>query len=457
VRDRFNLLTLTFRDPALERRYVSDTSEGSLRLMQIGLGSSIVVWLLGMAAFFQTPWPGAMRVVEWIAKLIVPLLVVALISTRWLRSMTWQQIVGGSTNLLAGVMAVWATTVEGVPNGYAVPAFMLVAVYAYFLLGLRPLTATTNMVACGGFAIFVESTKLELSEVVFQSFMLGSFGVMTGVAAWLLEAARRNVYFEKLALERTQAQLAQSEKVAALGKLVAGVAHDINTPLGAIVSTQQTMETALEKLQKTLDDKHPDAAGERRIAGSLRVLGDATTTIAAGGERIDTVVRRLRSFARLDQAPLQDLDVSTCVDDVFAMVSHRVPDRVILDREVGDIPLLRCYPVDVNQMLLNVINNAIDAVGNEGTVTVSVTARHDVIEIVVQDDGEGIAADVLPQIFDPGFTTKGVGVGAGLGLSIALLIAEKHDGTIEAETANGQQGARFSIRLPIAGPATAGA
>lgn len=254
-------------------------------------------------------------------------------------------------------------------------------------------------------------------------------------------------------LRALSAQLTQSEKMAALGKLVAGVTHDVNNPLGAIRSGHQTLTLAVAKLSKVLAEEHPAALETRAVARSMKVIEQMTDTLGVGAERIYDVMQRLRSFARLDQGSLQDADLRTCVEDVLTLVGHRVPRSVRLACELDELPTLRCYPAELNQLIMNLVVNALDAVGDSGAITVRASADTDHVELIVEDDGEGIAAADLPNIFNPGFTTKGVGFGAGLGLAIAYRVALLHGGSISVESSQGA-GARFTTRLPLIAPSS---
>ena len=250
-------------------------------------------------------------------------------------------------------------------------------------------------------------------------------------------------------LQELNAKLIQSEKMAALGKLVAGVAHDVNTPLGALRSGHQTMARAVVKLREAVGDVSPAALETKRVARAMHVIEQTIETTGVGTARIDEVVRRLRSFARLDQASLQEVELRVCVEDVLALVEHQVPRSVTVTCELDDMPRLRCYPAEVNQLIMNLVVNALDAVGEAGTIAVRVRAAGEHVELVIEDDGEGIAEPDIPNIFNPGFTTKGVGFGGGLGLSIAYQVAQLHGGDISVESNHGH-GARFITRLPLA-------
>jgi signal transduction histidine kinase len=272
-----------------------------------------------------------------------------------------------------------------------------------------------------------------------------AFAAMVGIA---LENVRMLENLEAMVDERTrelrdaQAALVQSEKMASMGQLVAGVAHELNTPVGAVASAQDSLRKCAEKLSGLLgEDADP------RVAALLRAMSDSAEVVSTGSERIDAIVKRLRSFARLDEASLQQSDVHDCVDAAIALLEHTLGGGVTLERHYGDLPTLRCDPRKLNQLFANLLANAVDAVGSDGCIGVKTRVDGSQVEVSITDDGAGIAPEHLSKVFDPGFTTKGVGVGAGLGLSIAFRIAEEHGGSIVADSAIGE-GTTMTVLLP---------
>jgi signal transduction histidine kinase len=451
---RFHLLTLAFRDAALEQRYRIDAAPTALILVRLGLVASIAVWLAGAAVL---PMIGGQRSDEAIAlilRLMVPYLVVMLLATRWLKTVAWLELLAGSGNVLAGVMVSQVSWMMGMQERYALPGHILVTVFAFFVFRMRFLSAF----ACGVIytAVFVVRAAT-MANFAFDMFLLGSAVGMVAVAAYMLEKALRNAYYERnelqlahRALHDAQAQLVQSEKMASLGFFNDTATTEIYTPLGAIRSTNQSVEKASEKLRGALAD-HPAALDEKKVKGSLRVLDNASKTIGEGAERVDVIVRRLRSFARLDEAELQDVDVDEIVADALSLLEHQLGPKVTLRRDLAELPPLRCYPAELNQLVMNVVLNAIEAAGDEGRVTVRTVLHDEQVVIAVEDDGAGIADEHIEQVFDPGFTTKGVGVGAGLGLAICYRIAERHGGRIDVKSEEGK-GSSFTITLPLSGP-----
>jgi two-component system NtrC family sensor kinase len=172
--------------------------------------------------------------------------------------------------------------------------------------------------------------------------------------------------------------------------------------------------------------------------------------IKTGTDRVTTIVRSLRSFARLDEAEKKEVPLSECLDDALTLVRHEVKGRVKIDKDYADLPPIVCYPSRLNQVFLNILVNAAQAIDGEGTIRIRTFAQEgDFVRIEITDDGPGIDAENLNQIFDPGFTTKGVGVGTGLGLSICYQIVQDHKGSIRADSEVGS-GTTFLIDLPRA-------
>jgi PAS domain S-box-containing protein len=250
-------------------------------------------------------------------------------------------------------------------------------------------------------------------------------------------------------LRETQSQLVQSEKMASLGSLVAGIAHEINTPVGAIGSMHDTLVRALRKLESTLNEEHPGVvASSPSLQSALKLVQEANRVIESGTQRVTEIVRRLRSFARLDQAELKKADIHEGLEDTLALIHHELKHSIVVKRDYGSIPPLSCYPGRLNQVFLNLLNNARQAIRGKGEIGIRTYIRDDRVHISISDTGSGIAPDHLRKVFDPGFTTKGVGVGTGLGLSICYQIMRDHRGEILVESELGK-GSTFVVVLPM--------
>jgi two-component system NtrC family sensor kinase len=257
----------------------------------------------------------------------------------------------------------------------------------------------------------------------------------------LLDATRR-------ALEEAQARLVQSEKMASLGMLVAGIAHEINTPIGAVASMHDTLVRAVSRVRDVLDeDLSGGVAGDPRLVKLLGIIEDANRVIADGTRRVTVIVRRLKSFARLDVAELEATDLNEGLDETLTLIHHELRRGVVVHRDFGALPRVECFRGRLNQVFLNLLMNARQAMPSGGQIRLKTWADDAHVFIAVSDTGVGIAPENLERIFEPGYTTKGVGVGTGLGLSICRQILDEHCGEIWVESTEGE-GSTFFLKIP---------
>jgi signal transduction histidine kinase len=270
-----------------------------------------------------------------------------------------------------------------------------------------------------------------------------------------LEAAYRN-------LQATQAQLVQREKMASVGQLVAGVAHELNNPIGFVASNAATLEDFVGRLRAMLESyRGRDAAlpeADRRALGeewqarkvdyALRYLDSMILGIREGAERTRKIVRDLRVFARGDDDVRQPVDLHEELESSLTLLNHLLADRVVVERKYGELPAVACVRSQIDQVLLNVLANAAQAITGPGTITIETRREDGRAVVAIRDTGPGIAPDVIGRIFDPFFTTKPVGEGTGLGLSISYEIVKKHGGDVAVESRPGE-GATFTVRLPV--------
>ncbi len=249
--------------------------------------------------------------------------------------------------------------------------------------------------------------------------------------------------------KQMETQLMQAEKMASLGMLVAGVAHEINTPVAAISSMHDTLVRAVERSRSTLNTMFTEESDERqKVDRVFKVIEDANRVIASGTERVANIVRRLKTFARLDEAELKQVDIHEGIEDTLTMVHHELKNKVVIERSFGDVPPISCYPSQLNQVFLNLLINAIQAIEDEGTITITTLQKDDHAYIQFRDTGVGIPDEALARIFVPGYTTKDRGTSTGLGLSICHQIVRDHNGNILVESEVGK-GTIFTIVLPM--------
>ncbi len=264
------------------------------------------------------------------------------------------------------------------------------------------------------------------------------------------EELEQEVAARTLDLRNSQAQLVQQEKMAALGKLVAGIAHEMNTPIGTITSNADTLSRSLARLSSTLQSGEvPESVRALRPLKQVQtVLEDIARINQLACERIINIVSSLRNFARLDEADLKTADLHEALESTLTLVHHELKNRIEVEKDYGDIPAIRCHPNQINQVFMNLLVNASQAVDGKGKISIRTFREGDIVNVQFSDSGVGIPPEDLPRIFDPGFTTKGVGVGTGLGLSICFKIAQDHGGRIDVESEVGR-GSTFTVRLPI--------
>ena len=266
------------------------------------------------------------------------------------------------------------------------------------------------------------------------------------------EEVHRRLETAHLELKRAQGQLVQSEKMAALGQLVAGIAHEINNPLGAVCSTGETLGRALSKLRQALEQDYPGASQDnRRLRTSLRAIEEASQVIASGSGRMSEIVTRLRTFARLDEAELKPMDIHDGIEVALELLRHQLCGEITVTRDFAQLPTVTCNPRQLNQVFYNLLLNALQAVASGGEIRISTAAGDGEVHVVVWDDGVGIPAAAMNRVFDPGFTTRGVGVGAGLGLATCYSIINEHGGRI-AITSDVGRGTEVSLAVPVVPP-----
>jgi signal transduction histidine kinase len=235
--------------------------------------------------------------------------------------------------------------------------------------------------------------------------------------------------------------------LATLGTLVAGVAHELNTPLGAIHSNHDVIERALRKLQDILADEVVTTDELAQVRKIVRAMDGVLATNRIAVERMVKLVDSLGTFGRPDRAERDRVDLREGLEGTLTVLAHALKGIEVV-RDLKDIPAIECYPNRLNQVFMNLIHNAVQAMDEGGMLTVRSIPEGDGVRIEIEDTGKGIPPDVIARIFDPGFTTKGRRVGMGLGLAITRQIVDHHGGEISVDSAVGR-GTVFRIRLPV--------
>jgi signal transduction histidine kinase len=270
-----------------------------------------------------------------------------------------------------------------------------------------------------------------------------SYEALVALTATLEERVReRTAQLEEAyrELQAAETHLVQSEKMASLGRLVAGVAHEINNPVSFIATSVAPLRRRLDKAAKAAPD---DAA---RLLSEAREIIDI---MARGAERTTAIVRDLRSFSRLGEAMRKPADLQEGIEVTLRLLEGRWRDRLTIHRDFEPLPPIECDPGQMNQVFMNLLANACDAAPDGGNIWIRTRWVDGVATITIRDDGPGIPASSIDHIFEPFFTTKDVGAGTGLGLAIAHGIVSAHGGRIDVESAPGA-GATFHVVVPAA-------
>ncbi len=244
-------------------------------------------------------------------------------------------------------------------------------------------------------------------------------------------------------LRGKQAQLVQAAKMASLGELVAGVAHEINNPLAFVQSHLSTAQNGLAKVKAEVESSLTAPTAEHLSRAQTR-LHEA----GVGLERIRDLVVKLRVFSRIDEGERKEVRISECIESVLTILRHKFEGRLEMTTHYGHPDTVDCYPSLLNQAIMNLIANGIDAIDGTGTISISTGADGAGYMILIGDTGRGIPIELRDRVFEPFFTTKPVGEGTGLGLSITYSIIQRHNGTLELEPRPGG-GTLAIIRLPL--------
>jgi signal transduction histidine kinase len=273
-------------------------------------------------------------------------------------------------------------------------------------------------------------------------------------------------------LKSSQMALVQSEKMASLGQMVAGIAHEINTPLGYVQNNVVIGQDLFVQVQSIIagyealvDNLLNDQASEDMIAEQMRQIAEMRADVNAqemlgemqglmgdslyGIAQISELVLNLKNFSRMDAAATEAVSLNDCIESALNIGRNVLKNKVEVIRELGELPEVTCAPSQLNQVFLNLFTNAAQAIEGHGKLHIKTWATEEAVHIWVTDNGKGIPQENLTRIFDPFFTTKPVGEGTGLGLAITHQIIQQHGGDIRVDSRVGE-GTRFHIKLPFA-------
>jgi signal transduction histidine kinase len=304
--------------------------------------------------------------------------------------------------------------------------------------------------------------------------LLGIAGLIGATFAHQAATALTAHYAEKLealvlqrtaALEQAQTQLLQSEKMAAIGQLAAGVAHEINNPIGFVNSNVGTLTTYVNNLLKLVDSYEANEAqlpvAQRDALEALKKqidiaylrddIGKLLQESKDGLQRVTRIVADLKDFAHVEELEWQEGNIEQGLDSTLNVVWNELKYKAQVIKEYGHPPAIECMLPQLNQVFMNLLVNAAQAIDENGTITIRTGSVGEEVWVEIVDTGKGIPPEILPQIFNPFFTTKPVGKGTGLGLSVSYSIVKNHSGRIEVESKVGK-GTTFRVWLPVKQP-----
>jgi len=285
-----------------------------------------------------------------------------------------------------------------------------------------------------------------------------------------LDESRKNVQMALIKLEDTyeelkasQLKILQQEKMASIGQLAAGVAHELNNPMSFIASNLRTMDKYLSRLTdfiraqsealksikdsaklQEIDEKRAELKLDHVLEDSKKLLKESLD----GSERVKRIVMELNSFSRMDEEEYKKADINECIESAITIVWNELKYKTTLKKEYGDLPLTKCYPRQINQVFVNLLINAAGSIADKGDITIKTWQENDFIWMQVSDTGVGIPRKNLIKIFEPFFTTKEAGKGTGLGLSVSYEIVQRHHGEITVKSEVGT-GTTFTIKIPV--------
>ena len=267
------------------------------------------------------------------------------------------------------------------------------------------------------------------------------------------ELDRKNQDLQQLydELKETQAQLIHSEKMASLGQLVAGISHELNNPIGFIYSNSKQLKSYIEKIEKFIrvyDGKEEKDKDSKIDIDNLMIdLHSLIHDTISGSQMIKEIVDNLRNFSHLDEAKWKKVDIHKGLESSIKIMMPQFKRQLEIHKNFQASGIISCNPGQLNQVFLNILSNAAQAIDNSGNIWINTHDENDFLVIDIKDDGKGMPPNIRDKIFDPFYTTKDVGEGTGLGLSISYSIIQNHNGTLSVES-QVNKGSTFSIKIP---------
>ena len=309
------------------------------------------------------------------------------------------------------------------------------------------LMATNEIDQVSEFKLQLKKPPIEVAEMIDHSnAIIGNFKKFSD----LLENQNEELHMQndelihnRIIIENQQNQLIQSEKMASVGQISAAVVHEINTPIGAIKSNAQIMDMLISQLATEQD--------QEKIKKKVGMMKPTNDMIVDASDRVIQIVKSIKNFSRIDQSAFKEADLHEAIDSVLLLTSNMWKSRITIVKSYGSLPPVNCYIGLINQVIMNLVVNAIDSIETAGEIHIATGIRDSAAFIAIKDTGSGIDSENLDKIFEQGFTTKAIGKGSGLGLAISQNIMEKHAGQILVESIPGA-GSTFTIVLPILAP-----
>ncbi|MBD3298769.1 MAG: HAMP domain-containing protein [candidate division Zixibacteria bacterium] len=321
---------------------------------------------------------------------------------------------------------------------------------------LRQLTDAARLVAAGDLDVQIPLNRSDEVGVLARSFNNMTHALKDAhqrmeEQAEVLRTQNTELQATMRELRETQEQLILREKMAGLGALVAGVAHEINNPIGTVLSAVDTSDRCLKRIDQARTDDPESQSSQKRVTETLDILRENVDITRSAGTRIARLVRSLGSFAHLDESDYQVIDIREGIEDSLTLLGSQALQDITVVKEYEDIPRIPCHPAELNQVFFNLLRNATEAIDNHGTITIRTSAEQGSVIVEFADTGRGIPADRLRHIFDVGFSKDTARIKMGSGLSTSYRIIQSHHGDIRVESDEGK-GTTVTLVLPTTAP-----
>jgi len=275
----------------------------------------------------------------------------------------------------------------------------------------------------------------------------GTVAIGTNITA--LKTAEIELSEALQSLKTTQSQLVQTEKMAALGQLTAGISHEMNTLIGVVNSSADNLERCVTRILKTIENSQSleEVRSDRGFQSSIQIIRESSHVISEASQRIATIVEGLKAFSGEDSSE-ESADLQECVENTLALLSHRMNDEISISRDLTQGLIVACAPATVNQVLMTLLTNAVQAIQGSGKITVETRKWQGRAHVSISDTGVEIPEGELKSLFEFGFTTQSTRVGVGIGLANAYSAVQRHGGELTVSSTVGQ-GSVFSVTLPV--------